>query len=245
MKPARFITMPHSHYCEKARWALDRSGIAYVEEVHAPLFHRMATRPTGGGSVPVLVYDEQAYIDSSDILLLVDRLRGGMFPVDTVLRDEVLKLEDEFDVNLGPHTRRWVYSQLLPHSSILRQMMSPGVSRGERALLPAVLPFAKHLIRSRLRISAESAVRSLERVHQVFRQVEVRLEDGRSFLVGGHLTAADITFAALAAPVLFPPGYRGALPALAQVPSIVQDTVVEFRNTIAGKFVLRLFAEQR
>lgn len=237
--------MPHSHYCEKARWALDRSGLAYVEEVHAPLFHRMATRPSGGGSVPVLVHDGQAYIDSTDILLLVDRLRGGLFPVDTVLREEVLQLEDDFDVNLGPHTRRWAYSQLLPHSSILRQIMSPGVSRGERILLPAVLPFAKHLIRSRLRISAESAVWSLERVRQVFRQVDLLLEDGRAFLVGGQMTAADITFAALAAPVLLPPGYRGALPALAQVPSIVQDTVAGFRDTIAGKFALRLFAEQR
>ena len=28
------ITIPISHYCEKARWALDRAGVAYVEERH-------------------------------------------------------------------------------------------------------------------------------------------------------------------------------------------------------------------
>jgi hypothetical protein len=33
--PARLVMIPISRYCEKARWALDRSGIAYREECHA------------------------------------------------------------------------------------------------------------------------------------------------------------------------------------------------------------------
>ena len=28
------ITIPISHYCEKARWALDRAGVAYRERAH-------------------------------------------------------------------------------------------------------------------------------------------------------------------------------------------------------------------
>jgi glutathione S-transferase len=30
--PARLVTIPISHYCEKARWALGRARIAYREE---------------------------------------------------------------------------------------------------------------------------------------------------------------------------------------------------------------------
>ncbi len=30
----RLLTIPISHYCEKARWALDRAGLDYVEERH-------------------------------------------------------------------------------------------------------------------------------------------------------------------------------------------------------------------
>lgn len=44
-KPLRLITLPISHYCEKVRWALDRQGIAYREEAHAPIFHGLYTLP--------------------------------------------------------------------------------------------------------------------------------------------------------------------------------------------------------
>ena len=54
--PARLITIPISHYCEKARWALDRAAIAYREERHVQIIHRVASRRAGGGgTVPVLV----------------------------------------------------------------------------------------------------------------------------------------------------------------------------------------------
>ncbi len=42
--PAILITIPLSHYCEKARWALDRVALPYREEPHAPLLHRLATK---------------------------------------------------------------------------------------------------------------------------------------------------------------------------------------------------------
>ena len=58
MKPLRLITLPISHYCEKVRWVLDRQGIPYVEEAHAPLLHAFFTMPLTGGksrTVPILV----------------------------------------------------------------------------------------------------------------------------------------------------------------------------------------------
>jgi glutathione S-transferase len=237
--------MPHSHYCEKARWALDRSGIAYVEEAHVPLFHRRATRPEGGGSVPVLVHEGNTYTDSRDILLHLDNLGTGLFPADAQLRTDVVDMAKDFDENLGPHTRRWAYWHLLPYSSLLRQIMSCGVPPTERILLPVILPYVKRLIRSRLKITAAGAARSTERIREVFTRVETRLGDGRLFLVGNTLTAADITFASLAAPVLFPSGYRSALPALEVLPPAVRTEVGTFRNSAAGAFALRLFAEHR
>jgi len=69
----RLITLPISHYCEKARWALERAGIAYREERHVQLIHRVAVRRAGGGStVPVLVTADGAIADSREILVWVD-----------------------------------------------------------------------------------------------------------------------------------------------------------------------------
>ena len=64
------------------------------------------------------------------------------------------------------------------------------------------MPILVPLIRTAFRITPDSAERSRQRVHEVFREVDKYLRDGRRFLVGDRFTAADLTFAALASPVL-------------------------------------------
>lgn len=244
---AVLITMPHSHYAEKARWALDRAALPYREEPHVPLFHRLATGRHGGGSVPVLVHGAGRLVDSTDIVLHADAVGGGdlLYPREPALRREVETLEERFDNELGPHTRRWAYAQLLPETRLLRLAMTRGVPWLEAAVLPVMMPVVLRLIRSRLRITPESAQRSLERVHGIFREVDERLGDGRRFLVGERFTAADLTFAALAAPVLFPAGYRAAYLELDEAPAAMREEVLRLRNTGAGRFALRLFSEER
>jgi glutaredoxin len=57
----RLVTIPISHYCEKARWALERAGLEYREERHVQGVHQLAARRAGGGiTVPVLVTPEGA-----------------------------------------------------------------------------------------------------------------------------------------------------------------------------------------
>jgi glutathione S-transferase len=111
--PAILITIPLSHYCEKARWALDRVALPYTEQAHAPLLHRLATKRNDGGTVPVLVHGSGRFIDSTDILVHADAVCGGdlLYPRDAAMRREVDALEERFDAELGPHTRRWTYAQ--------------------------------------------------------------------------------------------------------------------------------------
>jgi glutathione S-transferase len=82
----RLITIPISHYCEKARWALERAGLPYREERHVQGIHRVAARRAGGGAtVPVLVTPEGVLSDSADILAWVDARtppRQRLFPAE-------------------------------------------------------------------------------------------------------------------------------------------------------------------
>ena len=113
--PPRLITIPLSHFCEKARWALDRAGIEYREEPHLPLVHRLHTTRVGCRSVPVLVVGSQAIRDSHAILqwAAAHGNDGRLYPADESLRARVIEIERYADRELGPHVRRWAYSHLL------------------------------------------------------------------------------------------------------------------------------------
>ncbi len=244
---AILITIPLSHYCEKARWALDRVALPYREEPHAPLLHRLATKRKDGGTVPVLVHGGRRFIDSTDILVHADAVSDGhlLYPRDAALRREVDGLEEQFDTHLGPHTRRWAYAELLSQPKLLLSVWSRGVPQLEANLLPLLTPVARRLVRAAYKITPESALRSLERVRNVFQQVDERLSNGHRFLAGERFTAADLTFAALAAPVLFPAEYRAVHPALSDVSTAMREEVLRLRDTDAGRFALRLFSEER
>ena len=244
---AVLVTMPHSHYAEKARWALDWLGLPYREEPHLPLLHMIATRRHGGRSVPVLRHGDRRCVDSTEILVHADAACGGdrLYPRDPALRREVEALESHFDEALGPHSRRWAYFQVLDERPMLRAMVSRGVPPGEARLLPLLLPLVIPAIRNRLRVTPQSASRSLARVGEVFAGVAARLADGRRFLVGDRFSAADLGFAALATPVLLPEGCGASYPPLEAAPSGMRDEIVRLRETPAGRFALRLYREER
>lgn len=131
------ITLPVSHYAEKARWGLQRYSIDFAEEAHAPGPHRAAVQAAGGkGSVPCLRLPratataaagsgaasgsaQPTCVDqSTPILRWVDQQAAAAAaaagrPAPPPLfppgtaGDEVAALCDDFDRRLGPATRAW------------------------------------------------------------------------------------------------------------------------------------------
>ncbi len=247
--PYRLITIGPSHYCEKARWALDFFAVPYSEEPHPPLLHWAWSLSSGGGrTVPVLVVGARVLDDSTAILRFLDEQYGGerrLYPTDPELRTEVDELEELFDARLGPHTRRIAYFHLLPHRSLTLAAVSPGVGAGQRMVFSLGFPVFRWLMRRGMNINPASVERSVGFVRQAFATVGDRLADGRGFLVGGAFSAADLSFAALAAPVLLPPQYGAALPSLEALPEAVVDLISELRGSAAGDFGLRLYRDHR
>jgi glutathione S-transferase len=245
----RLITIPPSHYCEKARWALELAGVAYAEERHPPLLHLRAVRAAGGRhSTPVLRGHGVVLADSTDILEHLQRRHGGRwspYPLDSQRRLEAAELEECFDTRLGPHTRRIAYFHLLQRRDLFLRSVLAGVGRGERALFRALGPLPAFLMRRGMNITADGAARSLARVREVFAEVGERLAAGRPYLVAGAFTAADLSFAALAAPVILPRGYGSPLPSLDELPGELLALVEDLRATPAGEFALRMYRDHR
>jgi glutathione S-transferase len=244
------VTITLSHFCEKARWGLERAGIAYREERHAPGFHALAVRRAGGRrSTPALVTPDGVIGDSTDILLWAnERAEKGreLYPEDPDARAEVLALEDRFDEVLGPDVRRAIYFHLLPSRRLTLPSMTHGVPRHERALLPLFYGPLRTMMRSSMRIDAPGAQRSTDRLMGVMDEVSGRLADGRRYLAGNRFGAADISFASLAAPAVCPPrGYGVPLPRPEELPAGAAELVRRVRDTLAGAFCIRMYGDER
>ena len=164
-------------------------------------------------------------------------------PEEPTLRAEVLALEDDFDRQLGPATRRWGYAQLMDDPRVVPYMGSR--VPGWQALgLRVARPVAMRVLKRGLNITPEGVERSLAKIEDTFERIGSLLRDGRRYLAGDRFTAADLTFASLAAPVLLPqeldvglPPYELFGPAIPQIDA--------WRASPAGAFALRMYATER
>ncbi|MFO0571286.1 MAG: glutathione S-transferase family protein [Polyangiaceae bacterium] len=243
MPEYRLITIGPSHFCEKARWALTRTRVPFVEEAHAPGFHLFHTKKLGGRSVPVLVTDTRTLVDSTDILELCDRHSSGGLYGSGEVRRQATELEERFDTELGPHTRRLAYFHVLGEKALMLDAVRAQGS--EAALFRAGYPGIVALMRKSMKIDAAGAARSRERILALYRELGERLSDGRRYLTGDRFTAADLTFAALSAPVIVPPEYGWPLPPLEALGTAMSSEVRHLRDSVAGEFALRLYREDR
>ncbi len=243
------ITIPISHYCEKARWALDRAGIGYRESAHLQILHWVPVRRAGGGkTAPVLVCGDRVFADSADIVEEADSHLPNdrrLFPDDPQAAAEVRALQQEFDTRLGPHGRRWMYHSIRGRRDIAISYACTGVPRWQRRSLPLAYPAVVRVIDRYLDVTPATAARSEVEVRTVFDQAAERLGDGRPYLCGERFTAADLTFAALAASVLMPPEYGVPLPQPEELPAAMAATVEELRAHPAGAHALAMFREER
>jgi len=246
MPAVRLITIPFSHYCEKARWALERCGIAYEEDGHLPIFHYVANRFVGAKrTVPVVVSEGTRITDSTEIVAWADSRRPGtLLPEEPAARAEALALEDELDNTLGPATRRWAYFYLLPRRD-LDHVLTRGVPRWQKLALKVTRPIAVGMMKRSLKIDAAGAERSRQKIEETFALVSELLGDGRRYLVGNRFSVADLTFAALAAPVLLPREHPFGPPPLDEFPPAARAQIEAWRATRAGQFALRIYADHR
>jgi len=245
----RLVTIPISHYCEKARWALDRARIPYREERHVQGIHRVAARRAGGGAtVPVLVTPDGAIGESQQILQWVDARvapEQRLFPQSAAARAEVDALCRRLDERLGPAARRLIYVHLLDQRDVVFAFNNQGVPWWEdRALRYAWRPLRRFVERE-LGIVPGVQATDEEIVFDEFDHVAELLADGRPFLCGERFGAADLTFAALSAAVIVPIGYGVTLPQPDALAPATAELVRRARGHRAGQHALSLYAEQR
>ena len=242
------VTIGPSHYCEKARWALDRVGARYTEERHAPLFHRLATVPRGGTQTPMLVTPHGILRDSTAILRHLDNRLDEpvrLYPHESTLCAEVEAIEDDLDETLGPAVRRWFYTFVTREPDVLADCFVDGIGRAEAwGMRAGRVPIAR-LLRRVFRADDAARVKTYDVVNRVFDGLEARLADGRPYLTGDRFTAADLTAAALVGGVLRAPEHPVKSPAAERFGNDYVVAAKSLRERPAGQFALRMYREHR
>jgi glutathione S-transferase len=243
----KLVTIGFSHFCEKARWGLDRSSLPYTEESHAPLAHILAVFRAGGKrTVPVLVTDDGVFDDSTDILKYVDPFLpedARLYPEDPAARREVEELEELFDRKLGPRVRRWAYSWLAYDRSIVGPMFEASMTAREKKIAPVLISVGLAAVKRTMRITPALRESELAKIRDMFKALDERLSRGK-FLVGDKFSAADLTLAALSAPLVVP-AENPWLPNIADAPAEMQKQIADMRMTKAGAHVLGLYRDER
>lgn len=244
----RLITIPISHYGERARWALDHAEIDYLEEHHLQMFAWPYAFAHGGRpTLPVLVLDSGPLNDSALIVRwAAERARVPLYPKDQRERREVERFEDELSTGYAVEGRLAVYDWFFRTFEACLPYNQGRAPAFEARVLQALGPAAAAMVvKHRLGLTPDAVVRAIDAVDRTHDRIAERLRDGRKYLFGDTFTAADLAFAAFSAPNIGPRRYGVPLPQPEDIPDEAAAARIRaWRAHPAGQFALRLYDER-
>jgi glutathione S-transferase len=243
---ARLITIGVSHYCEVARWALHYTRTAHREERHLQGFHRLALLRVNAQTTPALILPDRNLLQTYDIIEFAHESALASGRPGLLETSHEQSLTRQLLENLGPPVRLFVYHHAL---QIPRAELSPMNNRGaplwQRMAFPLLYGRVSQLIRKHYAIDDVSAAEAAHACQSTLERVAGLLQDGRRYLCGDRLSAADLAFAGLVSPLAGPPEHPLQPPPLQAWSSPLREALERFDAHPALQFARRLYREHR
>jgi glutathione S-transferase len=228
---------PLSHFCEKVRLGLCLKGLEFEVRNHLPMLHVLTVRKISGQQmVPVLEDGRKIVSDSNAILKYLDQRvsEPQFFPEASRELHAMNAFIQKVDVGVGVHLRRFFYFHILKDKELACGLLANPVdySRLERAAFRAMSPLVFFLMKKGMRITKASAERSRETLLRTLDYLDKKL-GRKKYFFGNSLSAADITVAALLAPLVQPAEHPMDWPK--QIP----DALIAFRREAEDRLVYK------
>ena len=202
----KLLEFPHSHYCEKARWALDYKGIAFQAVPLMPGFHVLTVRRYAPDtSVPVLLSDGGVVQGSSEIIdYLENRCASrSLTPTEPGERQACLEIEHVMDDRLGENIRRILYDRLLAYPDFIRYCFTHPMSGFKQFLFNLYYPVLRDKIHQTYVISPARVEQARHDFDLAMGEIGERL-NRQQYLVGGKFTRADLSVASMLSLLVMP-----------------------------------------
>jgi len=264
-KSGKLLTIPWDTFCEKARWALDLYQTKYIEYGYPYPLHiwyiideYSEPPPTPQiTDVPILEFNNQVYTDCSKIFIfLYSRALGSKLRIYS--NQEALTHEKYFDENLAPAAKTIFYSMVLPSKKLCEDIIFKSIHLSTwRTLYRLIWPIAKMNMKNIFGVRNKKVQEEAwDKVEETFKYADDLLSksDGE-YLLGKTLTAADITFAAHAIPILCPNaeehiwfndnGIGIRCPSIKDLPANLKSKVESYRLRPSGAFAMKLYKTKR
>lgn len=203
--PVELHQFAFSHYNEIARWALDWKGIEhqridYLPGPHIPAMQRLS----GQRQTPVLVWNGEVIAGSGAILDALESRapQPTLQPATSPERQQVAELRRYFETEAGPAVRTVLFSELIHHGDYVCRMFAVHKSSAKQRAYRLAFPLIRGaMARANGAVDPANVARSFEVVDAALDRV-AQLAGPDSQLVGQAFTAADLTAAALLAPLV-------------------------------------------
>ena len=195
-----------SHFNEKARWALDYKGVPHVRRAAIPGQHRsLAAKLTGGSTFPVLQLNGEVIGDSTRIIRALEHRypEPPLYQTDAEDRRRALELEDWFDEELGPASRLLFLYHALPDTNLMLGAFTPDLKGMRRLVAKATFPRLRPRVAAGFGIDEETVALAFARLRETGERMRAELQPN-GYLVGDRFSVADLTLAALLAPLVAP-----------------------------------------
>jgi glutathione S-transferase len=199
-------TIAMSHYSEKIRWLLDAEKLLYREVALTPVFHirpMLVKGLRGQTTVPLLEAGSQRIQDSTRIIEWLAKARGPLATLPAAQRAEIMAVEERFDA-IGKDVARYLYYTGFAHTDEILRLWTRFATPAQARVIRLGYPLFKAVFKLKLSIHARAAQRAEQRIDEALRGLEAHLASGKRYLVGDQFSVADITAAALLAPMACP-----------------------------------------